>query len=278
MKKRIVVAGLMLAGILGFAGTCTITHISLTKIGTHKTFAGEIHNDSGANILKHNVIVAFLNSSNTVIDTKTVTPCLRSLQAGSVDYFSATSSQPQADTVVGLARINFDSTFKVGTAESIDASFSNVKATRNGTDLTVTGTLKNLDATKLESPNVCIVVYDSSGDVIIVDIDDTLSDLAKNAVDTFSVTVTVPDSTSTVDHVDIHADGEHDGVPTTSEDKADVSITNCADATDTPTRTPTGTATATATLTATPTSTPLAGTPTVASSSTPTRTATAICG
>lgn len=269
MRKKIVVAGLLLAGILGFAGTCTITHISLTKIGTHDTFAGEVHNDSGANILGHNVIVAFLDSGGSVVETKTVTPCLRSLQSGAVDYFSATSSASYADTSVGLARINFDSTFKVGTADSIDVTFSNVKAVRNGTSLVVSGTIKNIDSTTLETPNVCIVVYDSNGDVIIVTIDDTVNDLSQNETDTFSRTVTVPDSTSTVDHVDLHADGMHGSVPTTPQDKVDVSITNCANATDTPTPTPTGTATAT--LTATPTGT-------LTPSTTPVSTSTPICG
>ncbi|MDP9237176.1 MAG: FxLYD domain-containing protein [Chloroflexota bacterium] len=271
MKKKLIAAGFLVAGIIGFAGTCTITHISLTKIGTHDTFAGEIHNDSGVNILSHHILVAFLDSNLSVVETKNADPqCERTLQNGAVDYFSSTSSQSYTDTNVGLARINFDSTFKVGTADSIDVTYSNVKAVRNGTSLVVTGTIKNNDSTKLESPNVCVVVYASNDNVIIVKDDESLSDLSHNSTDTFSVSITVPDSTSTVDHVDLHADGLHGDVPTVPEDKTGVSITNCGDSTSTPTRTATGTATATATaVPPTATGTPPAATNTPVPTSTP---------
>jgi hypothetical protein len=278
LKKKLIAAGFLLAGIIGFAGTCTITHISLTKIGTHDTFAGEIHNDSGVNILSHHILVAFLDSNLSVVETKNAAPqCERTLQNGGVDYFSSTSSLPSADTTVGLARLNFDSTFKIGTADAIDVTFSNVKAVRDNTSLVVTGTIKNNDSTKLEAPNVCVVVYDSDDNVIIVDVDESIPDISHNNSDTFSVSITVPDSTSTVDHVDLHADGLHSDVPTVPEDKTGVSITNCADSTDTPTSTPTGSATPTDTpVPPTATATPV-GTGTAVPTNTAVPTSTPIC-
>ena len=89
MKRKILAAGMLLAGIIAFAGTCTIQHTSLNTFGGNKVFGGEIHNDSGADFLQHKVHVAFFNSSNQLISEQSVTPCLRSLPNGGVDYFSA---------------------------------------------------------------------------------------------------------------------------------------------------------------------------------------------
>ncbi len=264
MKKKLLIAGLLLAGIIGFAGTCTIQNVSLTKIGSNDTFAGEIHNDSGANILGHTVLVAFLDSNGTVLETKNAPLCLRSLQNGAVDYFSVKSSKPSADTTVGLARLSFDSTFKVGSVDTGSVTITGVTAVRkNDTDLIVKGTVKNTDSTKLEAPNACIVLYDNNDKVIVVGLDDSLSDLALNASDTFSLTVTVPDSTSLVNHVNIYVDGEHGGVPVAPESKTGVNVTVCG-ATSVPA---TNTATATGTLTNTP-----VATNTTAPTSTPTGT------
>ncbi len=205
--KKFFVATLAIATLIAFAGTCTITHIALTTIGSNDVFAGQIDNSSGVNILQHNVLVAFLNSSGSVVEKKTVQPCLRTLPNGGTNFFSAQSSASSATTTVGLARINFDSTFKVGTAAVGSGTLSSVTVNRGTTSLTVAGTFKNTDSTTLEAPNVCVVVFNSAGAVIVVKIDEELSDMAANASDTFSTTVTVPDSTTTVDHVSIYVDG-----------------------------------------------------------------------
>jgi hypothetical protein len=274
LRTKLVIAGVLLAGIIGLAGTCRIQNVSLTKIGSHDVYAGEIKNDSGVNILGHNVIVAFLNSSNTVVDTQTVEPCLRSLQNGATDFFSATSDQPAADTSVGLARIKFDSAFKVGTAATGDVSLSGITTVReNDTDLVVAGTVKNLDSTELTDVVACIVVYSDADKVVLVEKDDTsLSDLSHNESDTFHITVTVPDSTSIVDHVDVWVDGLSDGVAIVPESSTGHNVT-VRSATDTPTatRTPTLTPTPTPTSTATPTAT---STPTPTATETPAPTAT----
>jgi hypothetical protein len=236
--RKFFVATLAIAALVAFAGTCTITHISLTTIGSNDTFAGELHNDSGVNILQHNVLVAFLNSSGSVLETKTVQPCLRTLPTGGANYFSAKSSFSSSSTTVGLARIVFDSTFKVGTAETGSGTISNLAVNRNEGTLIVSGTFKNTDSSTLEAPNACAVVYSSSGNVIIVGLDQTMADLATNASDTFSITMTVPDSTSTVDHVNVYVDGLKDGVPTLP---VATDLSNSVNLTPTATATPVGT-------------------------------------
>ena len=72
--RKLFIGALLLAGLAAFAGTCTLQHYQLTKIGTHDTYAGEIHNDTGANFLQHNIVVAFTDSDGTVVETKTITP------------------------------------------------------------------------------------------------------------------------------------------------------------------------------------------------------------
>lgn len=213
LSKRFLTAGLVVAAIVAFAGTCTIQHISLTTIGTNDVFAGEVHNDSGVSILQHNVLVAFLDPSNNLLETKIVQPCLRTLPNGGANYFSAQSSYAASQTQTGLARVNFDSTFKVGTPAVGSGTITSLKVSRNGTALTVSGTFKNLDSTTLTAPNACAVVYNSSGNVVVVGLDQTLGDLAQNGSDTFSISLTVPDSTTTVDHVDVYVDGFKNNVP-----------------------------------------------------------------
>ena len=273
MKKLIVAAVFGIAGLAAFAGTCTITRISLVNTdGTHKTFAGQLDNTSGVNILQHNFVVAFLDSGNNVVETKVVEGCTRSVQDGKSGFFSATSSQPASQTNVGLARIAFDSTFTVGPVAAGDVSISNIVVTRTGTSLVVTGKIKNNDADKLFAPAACIVVRDASGNVLITGKDGSLNDLVQNATDTFSVTITVPND-NTARTVDIWADGldgSTSAAPINPQSALgfNVSCPAAATATSTP-ATPTNTAMATGTpaATNTATNTPVA-------TNTPTNTAT----
>lgn len=254
--KRLLAVGMLLAGVLAFAGTCAVKNVSLTKIDGHDVFAGELHNDSGANFLGHKILVAFLDSSGTVVETKNAPTCLRTLQNGEADFFSVASTKSPSVTSVGLARMLIDSSMKVGTAETGDGTFTNIVITRkNETDLSVTGTFKNTDDTKLVAPTVCAVVYDTDNNVVIVKTDDSLGDLAHNATDTFSIDMTVIDDSDIIDHVDLYADGEKDDVAIAPISDLGNSVKAC------PTKTPTRTATpvtSTATVTSTPTETPVA--------------------
>jgi hypothetical protein len=280
--RKLFVGALLLAGLAAFAGTCTLQHYQLTQIGSYDTYGGEIHNDTGANFLGHNVVVAFVDPSGVVVDTKTVTPCLRSLQDGAATFFSVQSGELAANTSIGLARLEYGSSLKLGTAVTGNVSLSNVVITRNGTSLHVRGTIRNNDTTTLTNPNVCAVVYTSAGNVVVVGQDTGIVSLSQNASDTFDILVTVPNSTTTVDHIDLWADGFENDVPIVPESVLGRSVSICnATATATPTGSATATftptTTASPTSTATPTNTPGAGTPTVTNTSVPVATATSIC-
>ncbi|HYM14470.1 MAG TPA: hypothetical protein VEZ14_02840 [Dehalococcoidia bacterium] len=212
--RKFFIATLALAALVAFAGTCTITNISLTPVGSNAVFAGAVQNNSGANILQHNVKVAFLDSGNNLLEAKIVQPCLRTLPNGGTNYFSATSSYSSAQVATGLARVNFDSTFQVGTAAVGSGTISNVTVNRLGTALTVNGTFTNTDSTTLTAPNACAVVYNTSGNVVVVGLQQTMPNLSQNANSTFTVSMTVPDSTTTVSYVNIYIDGFKNGVPT----------------------------------------------------------------
>lgn len=274
--KKLFIGGLLLAGIIAFAGTCTLEHYQLTKIGTHDTYAGEIHNDTGTNFLQHKVVVAFVDSNGAVVETKTVTPCLRSLQNGKYSFFSAASTEPAANTSIGLAKLELGSSLVVGDAETGDLTISNLVITRvNKTTLRVKGKIKNNDATTLIDPNICAVVYSSAGKVVVVGQQTSMPSLTENETDFINITVTVPDQTANVDHVDVWADGLKDDVPIVPESDLDNSVTVC---TPTPAATSTSTGTLTATNTPTVTNTPTPSvTPTPTNTSAPTSTATSIC-
>ncbi len=136
MKKFLVAAIFGLAGLAAFAGTCTITHMSIVQTdGSHMTIGGQVDNNSGANILQHNILVAFLDSGNNLVETQSVPGCLNSVPDGHSDFFSATSTHAAStiNSSLGLARIAFDSTFRVGTTSSQNVTISNVTANRTTT-------------------------------------------------------------------------------------------------------------------------------------------------
>ncbi len=232
MKKFLVAAVFGLAGLAAFAGTCVFTHISIVPTdGTHMTFGGQVDNSSGANILQHNIVVAFLDFSNNLVETQTVSGCLRSIPNGQSDFFSATSANA-ASSITGanaLARVAFDSAFKVGTTSPQNVSITNITAIRttNATPatLTVAGRITNNASTTLVSPNVCIVVRTSAGNVLITRTDENLSDTVSGNNRAFSDSITVPND-STASTVDIWVDGlDASGVPTTPQASLGRSVT-----------------------------------------------------
>jgi hypothetical protein len=228
LKKFLVAAIFGLAGLAAFAGTCVVRNVALTSIDGKDVFAGELRNDSGVNILQHNFVVAFLDSSNNVVETKTVAGCLRSVQNGTSDFFSVKSTEPDSTTSTGLARIAFDSVFKVGATETGSVDFDDIVVARDGETLTVTGKVTNRDGDKLVDPAVCIVVKDDGGHIVITKKDETITDLDEDENDTFSVEITVPDSTSTIDSVDIYVDGldgSSSAAPIDPESDLDNSVT-----------------------------------------------------
>jgi hypothetical protein len=192
-----------------FAGTCVIRNVRITVIDDHDTYGAELFNDSGADILQHKFVVAFLNSNNQVVDTIVVDGCLRSLQNGETDFYSATSDEDSDTTTNVLSRLALDSTLKLGQTADGDFEFSAIVVSRNGETLTVTGTLTNRDSDDLVDPVVCAVVRDDDGNVVIVERDTTVGDgnLDDNEAGAFSITITVPDDDNIVNTVDLWADG-----------------------------------------------------------------------
>jgi hypothetical protein len=243
VKRVIPLALLSVIALAAIAATCTIQNQSLTQIGEHDTFGGELHNDSGVDILSHRIRVAFLNSNGGVLETRTIQGCLRSLQDGGVNFFSLASAQDAEDTTVALARmanLQEDPGFKVGGVVQGNVEVSNVVVTRTGTELVVTGTIKNTDGDALEDPAACVVVYNDDDRVVVVG-KDVLTDLAVDASGNFEVTLTVPDDADDVDSVDIWVDGLEDGTPTGPESSEGHAVTAVATATTTATPAPTNT-------------------------------------
>jgi hypothetical protein len=250
LKRILAVSLISLAALAGMAATCVVRNESLTKIGNNDTFAGELRNDSGVDILQHKFRVAFLNSNGAVIESRTIDGCLRSLQAGESDFFSVSSNQPAAATTIGLARLaNLaeDPSFKVGRVEEGDIDVHETTASREATTLTVEGKITNHDSDTLEDPVVCVVVWNDDGRVITTAKDASIDDLAEDASADFSVAIDVPDDTNDVDHVDVWADGLEDDDPVSPGSQRNVDVTTIATSTPTVTSTPTETPTATPT-------------------------------
>ncbi len=209
--KKLLIAGLLIAGIAGFAGTCAVTNSSLTTIGTNRTFAAQMVNNSGANVLQHSYTVAFLDAGNRVLETKTVPGCLRSLPNGQSDFFAATSANLNAYSA--LARLTTDSSMTIGTTTTGAVSLSGITVTRNAATLTVTGRMQNTDGVTLASPATCVVVYTAAGNVLTVGTSASTGSLTPGATATINVTLGLPDTTTPIGRVDVYVDGLKNGVP-----------------------------------------------------------------
>lgn len=246
MKRLVPLALLGAVALASVAATCVVRNESLTEIDGRDTFAGELHNDSGVDILFHEYRVSFLDEDLDLLETRTAQGCLRSLQDGAVDFFSAASTEDADDTEIALGRLaNFaeDPDFEIGQVEDSDIAFTAVTAARVAGTLTVAGTITNNDSDELEDPAVCAVVYNNDGRVVTTAKDSDINSLDEGESDAFAITIKVPDDADLVDEVDVWADGLEDGVPVepASSVGLDVSI---------------GTAVPTSTATAVPTSTP----------------------
>lgn len=260
MRKYLAAALVVVAGVAAFAATCTVSKTSFTEINGKDTFAGQLTNDSGVDILAHRFRVAFIDDNNNLVEVTTVDGCLRSLQNGQSDFFSVRANAPSATTKYGISRLaNLaeDPAFKVGAVAQGNVSITAITATRVGMTLIVTGTITNNDSDTLTDPAACVVVRDVDGNVVIVG-KDSISNLANTGSGAFSVTLTVPDSVTSIDRVDVYVDGldgNSNAAPIAPESVVNTGITELTPTvTGTPaTSTPTNTATNTATPTATPT-------------------------
>lgn len=263
--KKLAVLILGIAALSAFAGTCVVQNTKLTEIDGDKTLGGELKNDTDVDFLAHKILVAFLDSDNNVLQTKSVDGCLRSLQSGTSDFFSAASTEDPDDVEKTLQRLDFTG-LKVGQTVAGELNYSNIEVTRNEDSLVVTGDIKNDGSNDLEDVRVCVVVRDEDGKVLTTH-RSAAFDLDEDATKAFSETVAVVDDNNDVDTVDLWADGtdpSEDDAPIEPQSDLDNTVDEC-DAT--PTSTPTGSPTPTAT------NTPGAGTPTATATNTPVDTA-----
>lgn len=252
-KRAAIIGGIVLMAAV--AAACVVQHSTLTQVGDHDVFAGDLHNYTTTDILGHDIEIDFFDANGNLVDNWVVPGCLRSLQRGTSDFFEQTSDQAAASTNSAKAQINYGPDFKVGNVVAGNLAISNVQSNRVTTSLTVTGTLTNINATTLNDAKACIVVRNSDNDVVRV-AGVGVGDLVHNDSGDFSATITVPDDASAVDHVDVWADGIQNGTPI-----APVSLTNRVPQLITPTATSTATVTGTpptATNTPAPTDTPTA--------------------
>ena len=278
MKKWLALGVLGIAAFAMFAGTCVIVNIRMTEVDGKAVFGGEIQNDSGADFLQHNILVAFISDDNELLETKTVSGCLRTLLDGGSNYFSATSTSDFDDVKAALSRLAFDSTLKAGDPEDGDVTISELRIRREGDVLKVTGKIKNNDGDELFDPVVCVVVRDEDGNVVMVGKTSSVSDLDEDEDGDFTVSMTIVDDVDVVSEVDVHVDGLEgssgsSGVPIAPISDTGNAVTNCGTATNTPTNTATSTpVTNTATPTNTPTDTPTGTLTPATSTNTPTAT------
>jgi hypothetical protein len=259
MRKYLAAAVVIVAGFAAFAATCTVSNSSFTEINGRDTFAGQLTNDSGVDILAHRFRVAFIDNDNNLVEVTTVDGCLRSLQNGQDDFFSVRSNAAPSTTKYGLARLanlQEDPHFVVGQTADGNVAITGITATRVTDTLTVTGTIKNNDGDTLVDPAACVVVRDEDGNVLIAGKDDDINSLDEDETADFSVTFVVPDDIDLVDHVDVYVDGldgDDDAAPIAPESVLDTGVT---EQTPTVTGTP---ATSTPAPTETPTATPTTG-------------------
>ncbi len=285
MKKKLALLVLAIAGVFAMAQTCTLLGATIVVIDDEVWYSAEIRNDTNADILNHSMAVGFIDGSSLAV-SKTVDQdpeddgvvCLRSMQSGESNFFSANSELDDNDVTTAVSRLVGPITF--GQVVPSDLTFSNIEVTRNGETLVITGRIKNNDNDTIDDLRVCVVVRNEDGDVTRVDVDNNEFDgVDEDETVEFTINTTVPDDTDDVDVVDLYADGvnadDDDKVIEPVED-LDNAVEECPDATNTPTNTTTpNTPTNTPTNTNTPTATNTPGgsvTPTV--TNTPTATAT----
>lgn len=237
LKPKLLIAALLVS--LAAIGSACVIVTSSFQIGSIRYFAADIHNHTGANILSHNVEVAFLDANNNLLGVTIQKGCLRSVQGGARQFVDAPTTNTSATKII--AKIKLDAEFKVGPAATGNVEITDVTAVRTGEDLVITGTVENKHATTLTNTRVCGVVRNSNGNVIRVG-NASAGSLAQDASDDFSITVKVPND-STATKVDIWVDGFQNNVVIKPISKlgTDVTLPTTATPTSTPEATPTNT-------------------------------------
>jgi hypothetical protein len=247
MKKIAFLAALTAIGALLIAATCTIRGATVTVIDGNVWYSAEMEYDDGPNILNHKFAVGFIEG-NTNPSTKTVDGCLRSLQSGASNFYSADSGLDEGDADTAVSRLVGPLTF--GDVAEGDIVFDDVEATFNADDelVRVTGRLTNEGNDTLNNVRVCVVLRNDDDAITIVRVDNNDYDgFDEDDTQDFSVDVPATDDEDDAVEVDVWVDAHNDDdndLPTEPQSELDVEVEVCDDPTATATPgTPTATAT-----------------------------------
>jgi hypothetical protein len=158
--KRLLVAALAIVGIL--AAGCIVRFGSLYTVSGTTHFVGLASNLSKVDVVDAEVQVVFLDSSNRVLDTKTVDPCTRTLQIGQNSPFEAVAhSGVKANHVQTSVQW-----LTLGHKAVADLDVDHIVITKSG-DTYHMGNLE-VGGKALYSINVCAAMFDKNGNVVKV--------------------------------------------------------------------------------------------------------------
>ena len=244
--KRLLVLALAITGIL--AAGCIVRFGTFNDDTNH--FVGLASNLSTVDVVAASVQVDFLNSSGTVVYTKNVSPCTRTLQKKMDSPVEATApSSINARTTKETVR---PLTFGHKTVADLDVDEDDIEITTTADEVHIEGTV-DVGDDDLDDVHVCAALFDDDGDVIAVGDDDTSpSDIDSDNSGTFDVTI----DTSDIDIDDI--DQFELWVDALTHSPSDVTAPvvfgpeDFDDFSGTATPTPTPTSTSTPTITPTP--------------------------
>jgi len=241
--RKLLIPLLALIGIL--AAGCIV------RFGTFNDdtnqFVGLASNLTNVDVVAASVQVDFLNSSGSVVYTRNVSPCTRTLQKHMDSPVEATApSSINARTTKETVR---PLTFGHKTVADLDVDEDDIEITTTADEVHIEGTV-DVGDDDLDDVHVCAALFDNDGDVIAVGDDDTSpSDIDSDNSGTFDVTIDTSDiDIDDIDQFELWVDAlTHSPSDVTApvvfgpDDFDDFSGT--ATPTPTPTSTPTPTAT-----------------------------------
>ena len=244
MKKLLV----LLLALIGILAAGCIVRFGTFNDDTNQ-FVGLASNLTNVDVVAASVQVDFLNSSGTVVYTRNVDPCTRTLQKKMDSPIEATApSSINARTTKETVR---PLTFGHKAVADLDVDEDDIEITITDDETRITG---SIDANEdLENVHVCAALFDNDGNVIAVghDFSTTPDDIDDNDTGTFDVSIDTGDiDVDDIDQFELWFDAIADNDVTAPvvvgpDDIDDFTATPTPTGTPTPTSTPTPTATPT---------------------------------
>jgi hypothetical protein len=187
--KRLLVLALAITGIL--AAGCIVRFGTFNDDTNH--FVGLASNLTNVDVVAASVQVDFLNSSGSVVYTRNVSPCTRTLQKHMDSPVEATapSSINARTTKETVKPLTFG--HKTVADLDVDEDIIGITTTADEKETHITG---SIDANEdLENVHVCAALFDNDGNVIAVghDFSTTPGDIDDNDTGTFDVSVDTGD-------------------------------------------------------------------------------------